>query len=112
MIIENLLLDEIQTRTGIATYPKVPANMPGQFYVISKTGSTFENQIHTSTIAIQSYGKTQLETATMNENVKDAMLSLISLDEISAVAINSDYIYTDTSEKKDRYQAGSVITHY
>lgn len=112
MIIENLLLDEIQTRTGIATYAKVPANMPKQFYVISKTGSTFENQIHTSTIAIQSYGGTQLEAATMNENVKDAMLSLISLDEISAVVINSDYIYTDTSEKKDRYQAVFVITHY
>ena len=112
MIIENLLLDEIQTRTGIATYPNVPANMPKQFYVISKTGSTFENQIHTSTIAVQSYGGTQLEAATMNENVKDAMLSLISLDEISAVVINSDYIYTDTSEKKDRYQAVFVITHY
>ena len=111
-MIETLLFDELQKRTKFPVYPKVPETPPDRFLVLHKTGASFETQISTSTIAVQSYGESTFDAATINETVKEAMLSLTDLDEISAVSLNSDYDYTDTQEKKDRYQAVFVITHY
>jgi hypothetical protein len=52
------------------------------------------------------------EAATLNEQVKQAVFDSVSLDEITAVSLNSDYNYTDTATKRYRYQAVFVITHY
>lgn len=93
-------------------YAMVPATKPNKFFVIQKTGSSRINGVDSSTIAIQSYGSTLLEAATMNQEVKDAMLDFIEEPYISAVELNGDYNYTDTAQKQYRYQAVFVITHY
>ena len=111
-MIEFLIFQELQERTGFPVYPKVPATLPDTFIVCQKTGSSLDNHIKTATFAIQSYGRNQDAAAVLNELVKEKMLSMIDLDEISSVSLNGDYNYTDTQEKKDRYQAVFVITHY
>jgi hypothetical protein len=53
------------------------------------------------------------EAATMNEEIKAAMLnSLITLGSVAKVDLNSDYNYTDTTTKTYRYQAVFDIVHY
>lgn len=94
-------------------YTEIPATVPSKFYLIEKTGSSVDNRITTSTIAIQSYADTLFDAISLNEELKAAMMDgLISLDEISAVYLNSDYNFTDTTTKRHRYQAVFVITHY
>lgn len=73
--------------------------------------------ITTSTIAIQSVvdslqGGSMLDAMDLNEDVKEAMDGIITLDEIVRVDLNSDYNYTDDSTKEYRYQAVYQITHY
>lgn len=72
-----------------------------------------DNHITRSTFAIQSYAPSMYEAATMNEEIKAAMLnSLITLGSVAKVDLNSDYNYTDTTTKTYRYQAVFDIVHY
>lgn len=86
------------------------AEEPTEKYVlIEKTGAGRENMIDNATIAIQSYAESLFDAATLNESVKTAMLG----DDTNAgfngtvfsCTLNSDYNFTDTTEKKYRYQA-------
>ena len=111
-MIEERLIEELNKVLTYPVYAEVPATMPTRFYVLQKTGSRRNNLIDSSTIAIQSYGDSLLESVQMNEALKQAMYSLVSLNDISSVDLNSDYNFTDTAEKRPRYQAVFVITHY
>ena len=46
-----------------------------------------------------------------NENV-ETMLDIDELDSISKCELNSDYNFTDTQQKKYRYQAVFNLTYY
>lgn len=100
-------------------FPQIPVyaerpvkEIPETYIVIEKTGTRRLNHIKTSTIAVQSYGPSMQAAAELNERVVDAMESMASLDEVSAVRLNTDYNFTDTASKVYRYQAVFDITHY
>lgn len=89
-----------------------PLKPPDSFVLFEKTGSGKNNQIKSSIFAFQSYAKSMLNAAQLNEKVKDAVDGLISLDVVHRVKLNSDYNYTDTETKEYRYQAVFDIGHY
>ncbi len=97
--------DYLAERTGIAAYCETPVNPPAEFLVIEKTGSGLVDHIPRATIAIQSNARTLLRAAEINELVKSAMTSIVELSSISAARLSSDYNFTDTAEKRYRYQA-------
>ena len=113
-MIEKIVFDYLNSLDLQAkAYTEIPKTAPTKFYLIEKTGSSTDNRITTSTIAIQSYADTLYNAVSMNEDLKEAMLDgLITQEDISAVYLNSDYNYTDTTTKRYRYQAVFVITHY
>lgn len=76
-----------------------------EFIVIGKTGSTNQEHTHSATFFIQSYSTTKLNACKLNEKVKEAMKKLIESNDITYVRLNTDYDYTDTTLKKERYQA-------
>lgn len=84
----------------------------GEYYLLEKTGGAEQNHIRTATIAVQSYADTKQRAAEMNEVIIDHMLAAVQLDEIASVELNSNYDFTDTSTKAQRYQAFFEITHY
>lgn len=114
MIIEKTIKDYLDTtELSIPVYVEIPKNKPDAFYSIEKTGSSVDNHIKRSTVAIQSWAKTMYDAMAMNEEVKDKMLyGLITLGSISRVELNSDYNFTDLETGRYRYQAVFVITHY
>ena len=63
-------------------------------------------------IAVKSYAESIYEAARLNEEVKTAMLNMADLNDICKVSLNSDYNYTDTEQKKYRYQAVFDIIYY
>ena len=120
MIIETEVIDHLKNKTsaGAHIYAQRPAkSIPGKYVIIEKTGSSTEDMITTSTIAIQSVsdslkGGSMLDAIQLNEEVKAAMLAIIERDSVSKCALNSDYNFTDNSTKEYRYQAVFQITHY
>lgn len=114
MIIEKVVKDYLDTKElNIDVYVEIPGNKPQAYYAIQKTGSSCQNMITTSMVVIQSYASTLYNAMLMNEKIKDIMLnSILELNEISSVKLNSDYNYTNPETKEPRYQAVFVITHY
>ena len=111
-MIEKVVLDYLQSKLDVNCYMEVPNNNDTNFVVIEKTGSTDEDGVWGATIAIQSYGKTLFEAASLNEDVKEAMIDITELVEISDCDLNSDYNFTNTQSKQYRYQAVFNLIHY
>lgn len=111
-MIEKVLLDYLNDSLSEPVYMERQKDEVVPFVVIEKTGGGGENFIKSSTFAIQSYGKSMLKAAQLNEAVKEAMEGFIELDEITKVDLDTDYNYTDTNEKIYRYQAVYNIKHY
>ena len=112
MMIEKIVLDHLNDELQVPVYMERQKTEPSSFVTIEKTGSSRENLITTSTLAIQSYASSLYAAASLNETVKSAMDELIDDDEIVRVTLNSDYNYTDTTEKIYRYQAVYDVIHY
>lgn len=115
-MIEQTIYEFLNDNMSVPVYTELPVNPPKRMIVLEKTGGSQENHIKRSTFAIQSYGKSLFEAAELNEELKEIMLDgldgLLSLNEIAAVNLNSDYNFTDTTTKKYRYQAIFDIVHY
>lgn len=110
-MIEKIVLDYLDSVLDVPVYMEMPEDDLDSFVIIEKTGSDKVDHIPSATFAFQSYGKTMLQAAQLNEAVKEAVENLITLDAIGRARLNSDYNYTDTAMKRYRYQAVYVITY-
>lgn len=79
---------------------------------IDQTGSSRQNHIITTNIAIQSYGQSLYDAMVLNERVKNAMAEFISDPQITRVQLDTDYNFSNTATKQHRWQAVFSITHY
>lgn len=111
-MIEVVILNFLKTKLDVPVRLEKPDPAPNKYVLFEKTGSNEVNNIVSSTFAFQSYANTMYEAAALNEEVKQAVKSLIELDEIISVKLNTDYNFTDTSTKQYRYQAVFDIKHY
>lgn len=112
MIIEKYLVRYLSSALACPVFAEEPERPPSSYILVEKLGSSIENLITASTVAVQSYAKSKLAAVELNEQVKAVMEQLVSEPEISRARLNSDYSFTDTSTKRHRYQAVFDITHY
>jgi len=111
-MIEKIVLHYLASKLDAPVGLEVPSDPTGRFVVLEKTGSGRADHISRATFAIQSYGSKLLEAAQLNEQVKAAMAQLDTLPEVPCCRLNTDYNFTDTAQKRYRYQAVFDLTHY
>ena len=111
-MIEEIVLTHLSQTLTVPVYMEIPENPPGSFILLEKTGSGKSNHVCTSTFAVQSYAESMLAAAELNELAKSVMETLDENDEIAACRLNTDYAFSDTANKRHRYQAVFDITHY
>lgn len=114
-MIEKTILDFLNRKlsNNVKALAELPEGEdPVSCVVIQKTGSTTNNTLHSATLAIQSYGSSLVNAATLNEEVKTIMEEAVSLNDISECRLNSDYQFNDVGRKRYRYQAVFDIWHY
>ena len=111
-MIESTVIAYLNNNLDVPAYAQRPANVNGAFVVVEKTGSLTEKRITTATLAIQSNADRLIDAAELNEEVKEAMLNIITDDRIGGVQLVSDYNFTNTASKQYRYQAVFNVTHY
>lgn len=111
-MIETMLYGYLKGELDVPVYMEIPENPPISFVLIEKTSSGRNDYIDSATFTIQSYGKSLYDAALLNDVVKVAMLGngeerygIIDQCDISSCRLNSDYNFTDTRNKKYRYQA-------
>jgi hypothetical protein len=112
-MIEKVVYEYLKTALApIDVFTEIRQGMPSTFVFIEKTGSSMRDRLKVARFAVQSYGASLFEAASLNQDVIEAMLNMVSEAEVSNVELNSDYNYTDTQTKTPRYQAVFEITHY
>jgi len=111
-MIEVIILEHLKTKLSVPVHLEKPKSPPFEYVLFEKTGSSRSNYLCSSTFAFQSYSNTLYGAALLNENLKQAVDSLIELNEIASVTLNTDYNFTDTTTKQYRYQAVYDIKHY
>ena len=93
-------------------YLSVPEKPSGNFCVLEKTGSSYEDGIFTATLAVQSYGSSDYAAAQLSHRVVQTMLDADTLPDIVSCTLNTDYNFPDTTCKLPRYQAVFDVVHY
>lgn len=111
-MIELIILNHLKSKLDVPVSLEKPSAQTGSYVVFEKTSSSKGDHLPSATIAFQSYAKTLYEAVVLNEQVKEAVESLIELDEIRGLSFNSDYNFTDTSTKEYRYQSVYDIRYY
>ena len=111
-MIEQTVLDYLNENSSVPWYWETPTDPPLRYGLIQKTGSSRSDWLCRATIALQSYAESMYEAAKLNDETKRLMDNIITLDEITASRLNSDYYYTDLTRKKYRYQAVYDLVHY
>ena len=111
-MIEVTILNHLKDKLTVPVRLEKPEPVPPEYVLFEKTGSSRNNHLVASTFAFQSYSESMYGASALNELVKQAVDSLIELDDIASITLNSDYNFTDTTTKKYRYQAIYEIKHY
>lgn len=111
-MIEKTIYEYLNEKLTVPTGLEAPKEKPEEYVIVEKEGSSLENFLCDSLIAVQSYSSSMYGAALLNEQVKTAMMDMIELDEICSVRLNSDYNDTDPDSAQYRYQAVFDITHY
>lgn len=110
-MIEIIIKQYLDKHMGVPIYLEHQEREPHRFIIFEKTSSNSKNKINSATIAFQSYAESMYEAAKLNEKLKEVVLNMVELNDIGCAKLNSDYNYTDTQTKRNRYQAVFDITY-
>jgi hypothetical protein len=110
-MIEKVILDYLNKNLSVPAFLEKSGDMPKRYVLFEKTSGGKRNHILSSTFVFQSYAESMYEAAALNEELKNVVENMISLDEIGGIRLNSDYNFTDTETKEYRYQAVFGINH-
>ena len=111
-MIEEVILNHLKSQLTDPVHMEKPDPAPERYVLFERTGGGKTNKLPSATFAFQSYAESLHQAALLNESVKAAVDSLITLNDIASVRLNTDYNFTDTITKKHRYQAVFDIKHY
>ncbi|MDO4710623.1 MAG: hypothetical protein Q4A75_01505 [Peptostreptococcaceae bacterium] len=104
-MIEEIIKKHLEKKLQVKVLFEKPEPDKEAYILVEKVGSSKKNYLPSATFAFQSYGKTLFEAAELNERLKEAVESMIELDEIRGIRFEGDHNFTDTDTKKYRYQA-------
>lgn len=109
-MVEKIVYDYLKKALDVPVYLMIPPDPPGRFVTVEKTGISVTDHIETSTLAIQSWGDSEiLDAIRLDEKVRKAMREIVSLPDVSACYINASANFTDTASKRPRYQSVFLI---
>lgn len=104
MIIEKKIIEYLEPLLSVDVVTESPEEGSLPYVRIERVGRAVRNHVTTDSVAFQSYGRTMLEAADLDEEVQELMKGIVSLDEISRISLQSNYNASDTSNLKYRYQ--------
>ena len=102
-MIEEIILNYLR-ESGFPCYLSVPEEPSGNFVVLDKTGSGYDEGLF--------HGKSKFSAAQLSHHVVQAMLDADTLPEVVSCELVTDYDFPDTTRKLPRYQAVFELVHY
>ena len=92
MLIETLVISYLTGQLpGVSVVAEVPEEYTGEaLVVVEKTADSRNNRVMRATFALQSYGGTLLDAATLSRRVRSAMDSLVERPDVSACRFETE----------------------
>lgn len=111
-MIEETVISYLNTNMSVPCYGERRKEVTYPFILVERTSGTITNHIKSCTIAVQSYAESMAQACQLNEEVKECLLGIITLNEIASCRLVNDYNFTNSQTKEYRYQAVFSLTYY
>lgn len=112
-MIDITILNYLKKELSVPVFmEKTSEDIPKEYVILDRIGSSKTNHLPTVTIAFQSYADSKYQAALLNERLKTAIENLVNLPEIRGITLNGDYPFNDVATKQYRYQAVYEIRYY
>ena len=104
-MIEKTILNYLMEKLDMTDiFLELPNDFPDTFIVFRVIDRGLEDHINAVTVEFMSYGKTKLEAAELDERLREAMLNIVELPEISC-HFGGGNDNPDITLKRPRYRA-------
>lgn len=112
-MIDITVLNYLEKELSVPVFMEKPSeDIPKEYVILDRTGSSKSNHLPTVIIAFQSYAESKFQAALLNERLKKAIEKMVNLDVIRGITLNSDYPFPDVTTKQYRYQVVYEIKYY
>ena len=111
-MIEEVVIKYLEDKLGIKAYAEKPNRKTSEYIVVEKIDGGRINQINASTLSVFSYADTLFKAAALNERVKETLLGIIELEEISSSKIGGEGRNIDSNNREYRYETIINLYHY
>ena len=111
-MIEITVRNKLEELLNVPVFLEQPIEKPSKYVLVERKGMGEENHLGGSLFIFQSYAESMYESASLNKALISEFKGLISLDEMVKIKLNTDYVFTDVTSKKYRYQAVFDVKHY
>lgn len=110
MDMERLVATHVMDVTGFKTVLEVPEMRPAEFVSVERVGGPAGPFSESPRFAVQSWAKTRKRAAEMDKAVRNALFSLMTLDCVFGVEVNSSNRWPDPQSGHERYQTVVTVT--
>jgi hypothetical protein len=115
-MIETQFLDYVSGIAGaVPCRMELPPEPPATLIVIERTGGTVgETEFNTATFAVQTCGSSLYNAAMLARDIVPKILRMkYDVENVSSIKVNAGpYNFTDTDNKKYRYQTVFELSYY
>lgn len=111
-MIDAKVIEYLNSVMDVPVYGMMPEVMSGSFLVVGLLASGFKDQISMATVDIYCYAETKAEAAELAQEVKQSMLDMIVLPEISSAKLGNLTSDIDKKFKLPRYEVIMNLWYY
>lgn len=111
-MIDVKVIEYLNSVMDVPAYGMMPENMSGSFLVVGLLSSDFRDQISMATVDIYCYAESKAEAAELAQKVKQSMLDMIVLPEISSAKLGNLTSDVDKKFKLPRYEVIMNLWYY
>ena len=103
-MIEATLIGYLRNELGVHVSASVPRDRPQRFVTVERTGGALDQFRDLPMFAVQAWGVSAADAASLADDVRKALPGLIEVDEVARVNVGSTYNFPDPDSGQARYQ--------
>lgn len=111
MLIEPIILKYLNDNLDVPVDTSMPDDLPEKFVIFSVVEHNRKNYIDHATIEFQSYAKTKLDAAEIDDKVRELMEDIIFLPEVAASRCGGGNDQNDSDVDRFRYRCYFNLTY-
>ena len=110
MTVEADVIQFLKARLAVPVSANVPKDRPARFVTIERVGGILDTFRDLPQLAIQSWGESTADAASLADEVRTLLPRLVSLPNVARVTVGSTYNYPDMDSGQARYQTVCDLT--